>query len=187
MKNSGNKPDGEKILELATDTRKFEISLFWQRSLFFWGFIAAALVAYATLVTTHEAHQDTDLLLAVSSFGVVCSVAWTLANRGSKYWQGAWEAKLETYEKEVLGIELFSAEYTPSEKLWWGEWRYSVSRLAIALSDFSVVLWVVLFLKAIPDIEWPPCLRGSLLIPVATALYVIAMLVCGRSGKRPKK
>ncbi len=26
-----------KILELASDIRKFEIGLFWQRSAFFWG------------------------------------------------------------------------------------------------------------------------------------------------------
>lgn len=178
-------PDSQKIFDVALDIRKFEIGLFWQRSLFFWGFIAAAFVAYAEVVK--EPQHDNDIALAIASFGVVCSVAWSLANRGSKYWQGAWEAKLETYEQDVLGIPLFAAEYTPRQWLWWGEWRYSVSRLAMALSDFTVGLWVVLGAKAIPGIPWPKCLSASCVIPIVTALYVIAMLWWGRSGKRQNR
>jgi hypothetical protein len=34
--------------------RKFEIDLFWKRSLFFWTFIGAALVAYAALMKERE-------------------------------------------------------------------------------------------------------------------------------------
>ncbi len=41
--------DKVKILEMAVDVRKFEIGLFWQRSLFFWGFIAATFLAYANI------------------------------------------------------------------------------------------------------------------------------------------
>ena len=96
----------EKIFEHASDIRKFEIGLFWQRSLFFWGFIAAAFVAYAAIADATP--PDTDLLLAIAAFGFVCSVAWALANRGSKYWQESWEAKLETFENDVLGIPLYS-------------------------------------------------------------------------------
>ena len=52
----------KKILEYAADVRKFEISLFWQRSLFFWGFIGAAFVAYGVLIKL----SDKDNALAVS-------------------------------------------------------------------------------------------------------------------------
>lgn len=38
-----------KIFETAADVRKFEIGLFWQRSLFFWGLIAATFLAYANI------------------------------------------------------------------------------------------------------------------------------------------
>ena len=34
----------KKILEIAAEIRKFEIEKFWQRSIFFWGFIGAAFV-----------------------------------------------------------------------------------------------------------------------------------------------
>jgi hypothetical protein len=77
-------------LDLAVDTRKFEIELFWKRAFFFWGFIAAAFAGYGVL---HQAHA-TDLALAIACFGLVCSVAWTLVNRGSKYWQENWEQKV---------------------------------------------------------------------------------------------
>ena len=71
-----------KMFETASEVRKFEITLFWTRSLFFWGFIAAAFVAIAALK-----NDQATLSLLISEFGVVCSLAWTLGNRGSKYWQ----------------------------------------------------------------------------------------------------
>jgi hypothetical protein len=72
---------------------KFEIDLFWKRSLFFW-FIAAAFVAYATLIKS-ETNADKDLPFIIACFGLVYNFAWTLGNRGSKYWQEAWEQKLK--------------------------------------------------------------------------------------------
>ena len=64
--------------------RKFEIDLFWKRSLFFWTFIGAALVAYAALMKERE----DELSFAVACFGALCSLAWTLqivaANFGKK-------------------------------------------------------------------------------------------------------
>src|ERR1039457_4874632 len=61
-----------------------------------------AFVAYAQLFGRG------DLPFFVACFGLVCSVAWALQNRGSKYWQEAWEAKVESVEKTVLGVELFA-------------------------------------------------------------------------------
>src|SRR3972149_1635381 len=130
----------KKILEYAADVRKFEIGLFWTRSLFFWGFIAAAFVAYGVSIK----ESDKDIPLAIACFGLVCSVAWTLVNRGNKYWHGAWEQKVESVQVEVLGRDLFS-HIEPNRDLgWWGARRYSVTRLTIALSDFTVVVWLAL-------------------------------------------
>jgi hypothetical protein len=43
-------PDQKKlILQYAAESRRFEIERFWQRSIFFWGFVAASFVAYAAL------------------------------------------------------------------------------------------------------------------------------------------
>lgn len=98
------------ILRLAADVRKFEIDLFWRRSLFFWGFIGAALVAYGVMIR----ESDKSLPFAIACFGFVCSIAWTLANRGSKYWQEAWEQKVESVQCQVLNCNLFCFLDVPS-------------------------------------------------------------------------
>ncbi|MEG6509265.1 hypothetical protein V6C03_09805 [Methyloligella sp. 2.7D] len=183
---SAERKKKEKILEIAADTRKFEIDLFWKRSLFFWGFIAAAFLAYGALGSRPQ--DDAVLLLTISSFGFVCSVAWTLANRGSKYWQMAWEAKLETYE-DVLVKGLFTEAITPREDdaHWWGvlsrKSHYSVSRLAIALSDFTVLIWIILGARALPGIEWPH-IHAAILIPIGALLYAVGMVIGSRSRNR---
>jgi energy-coupling factor transporter transmembrane protein EcfT len=135
----------KKILDLAADTRKFEIELFWKRSLFFWGFIGVAFISYAALYKNGE----NDLRAIIASFGLVCSVAWTLQNRGSKYWHQAWEQKVVVVEAAVLGAELFSNEEPRKTNLFWGGRRYSVSGLAIALSDFTVIIWLTLLLATL--------------------------------------
>ena len=176
----------DKILAIALDTRKFEIGLFWQRSLFFWGFIASAFVAYAEAIK--DDNRNEDIAMAIAAFGLVCSVAWTLANRGSKYWQEAWEAKLETYEDTVLGVRLFGHPYEPRHQdcSWWGNssrrWRFSVSRLAVALSDFTVGIWVVLLARLIPAPRCMPAIPPDWFwMPAVTAAYVVAMFIWSRA------
>jgi len=90
----------------AAETLDNEVERFWKRSLFFWGFIAAAFVAYGVLIEK----SDKDLPLAISCFGLICSIAWTLANRGSKYWQYHWEEKLKSVEVAALGRAIFSED-----------------------------------------------------------------------------
>lgn len=164
----------EKAFDEASDVRKFEIGLFWQRSLFFWGFIASAFLAYADV--GKEKSPDHDLLLAIAAFGLVCSVAWTLANRGSKYWQENWEAKLKSLEEDVLGQKLYSTNYGIHRQQWWGAARFSVSRLTIALSDFAVGLWIFMAVRSISGIRWAPFWQGQVLIPALVFAYIVMML-----------
>lgn len=167
----------EKMLEYAADVRKFEIGLFWQRSLFFWGFIGAAFVAYGVLI----GEEDKVFALAVSCFGLICSIAWTLQNRGSKYWQEAWEQKVETVEADVFLAKLFSNIEPIKRKCPWGAAGYSVSKLAIALSDFTVFIWLVLGAKVFPlsSIGHFPC-EAYILVGL-TAIYIVALFICGKS------
>lgn len=147
------------LFDTASDTRKFEIDLFWKRSLFFWGFIAAAFAGYALAAKM--------LALVLACFGLVCSVVWTLGNRGSKYWQEAWEAKVERIEdalpqftlsadpvhppRDQLPIQpLFRTREPPdTSKGWWLSGRkFSVSKLTIALSDFTSLVWLGLMIRS---------------------------------------
>ena len=67
------------ILKYATEFYRFEIENFWKRSIFFWGFIAAALVAYAA---AYDKPKSGRLLLMIAAFGLLSSIAWSLLNRG---------------------------------------------------------------------------------------------------------
>jgi hypothetical protein len=165
------------IFDFAAKELRAEINLFWQRSLFFWGFTAAAFVAYSVLIK----ESDRDLALAVSCFGLVCSIAWTLANRGSKYWQVAWEQKLKSVEKSALGNDVYSRIEQNTDQAWWGAARYSVTRLTIAMSDFTILVWIALAFKASPFAQTlpPNCFRIG--IVSATIIYVAAILIGCRS------
>jgi hypothetical protein len=168
------------ILKLAAEVRKFEIERFWGRSIFFWGFIAAAFVAYAQLY-----NKDAKAIaMMVACFGFVCSIAWTLVNRGGKYWQEAWEQKLTTVEAEVLGTPLFSNREPRKKTGWWGAAHYSVSRLTIALSDFTALTWLVLIAKVAPPLPFFGTCAWHDWLPVCGALVYSALLIAfGRASE----
>jgi hypothetical protein len=164
-----------KILEYAADVRKFEVERFWQRSIFFWGFIAAAFVAYA------QSAGKGDLAFLIACFGLVCSIAWTLQNRGSKYWYEAWEKKVESVENDVLGVCLFKNREPILNKGPWGARAFSVTKLAIALSDFTVLTWIALAVRAFPLDKMPTVPDFSLIVAVATIAYIALLFTCRQS------
>ena len=176
-----------KILELVTEIRRFEISLFWSRSLFFWGFTAIAITAYGA--AWEFAPIRNEIQFAVACAGFICSFVWTLVNRSSKYWQGTWEKKAERPSREAVGHNLFAEYPRPrfAERIkkfpWWAA-HFSVSKLATAFSDFTGLVWVGLGLKAAGVLY-----VGSntiLWLAVATSVYVICIFAaCGpdRHGK----
>lgn len=121
----------------ALNARRDEIELFWKRSLFFWGFIAAALVALAT-----SYHDHPRLALGVTVFGTVCSLCWTLANRGSRRWHVHWEKMVQVEQKPIIG-DLFGIRAKGEQGDFWLQARpYSVGKLTIALSDFVLCFWI---------------------------------------------
>jgi len=177
-----------KRFEVAVQIRNFEIDLFWKRSLFFWGFIAAAFAGYATL-----RGKNADLSLVVACFGMVCSCAWTLLNRGSKYWQEAWETKVERYEEPVVGA-LFAKEEDRQDKGWWlASRKFSVSKLAIALSDYVLLLWFALVawdvaVRLNPAVAQSVTKQGAVLVFTGfSILYLLLLVACGRKTPRPKR
>src|ERR1035441_10088391 len=136
MNEEDKNPEDKTRFDLSVRIRNLEIDLFWKRSLFFGGFISLAFAGYVAL-------RQSDVRIIPACFGMVCSLVWTLANRGSKYWQESWERKVERYEPSVTG-PLFSVEEEPQKKGCWGGQKYSVSKLAIALSDYVFALCLAL-------------------------------------------
>lgn len=174
------KGKAELALSIALETRRFEIDKFWTRSLFFWGFIAAAAVAFASDGISAEPLAR----LSLACFGALASLAWTLANRGSKYWHEAWEVKVQRLEREVFGISQFGSTEPMQSRGLWGARRYSVTKLAMALSDLTLLMWlgtIFVLLEVDPKTTFDLQKLG-----LATAAFGVAilMLVCGRSGTR---
>jgi len=167
----------DKALEYATDVRKFEIGLFWTRSLFFWGFITTALAAYGASI---HYGGSREMQFGAGCFGLVSSIAWALTNRSSKYWQKIWETKVEEFQQSAVGRDMFSARSNTQINERWltGPVHYSVSKLTIALSDFVVLCWCGLVFRASPAAHQ---LNHGWILPgilVVTVIFVVRML-CG--------
>ncbi|SCY60612.1 hypothetical protein SAMN02927916_2552 [Flavobacterium anhuiense] len=131
----------DKILEL----RKFEIENFWKRTLFFWGTIAIVLAGY------FGSKVDEKYLIFISLIGLLYNIIFSLSIRGSKYWQEHWETMAVIYENE-LDFDLFKSEtsyliYKNSKHFITTPYRFSVSKLTMLLSDLTVILWFLLWLK----------------------------------------
>lgn len=134
----------DKILEL----RKFEIENFWKRALFFWGTIAIILAGY------FKAGIDEKYLIFVSFLGIIYNSIFSLSIRGSKFWQEHWENMAIVYENSFkfnllkqLSSDLIHEKNKTSFITY--PFRFSVSKLTMLLSDITVLLWVMFWVKDI--------------------------------------
>ena len=162
-----------KVLELAAETRKFEIGLFWNRSLFFWGFTTVAITAYGA---AHHFGNNKVIEFAIACGGLICSMTWMLVNRSSKYWQKVWEEKAAEASRQAIGFNLFQEPRRPIWSLWefpWWSAHFSVSKLATAFSDFTGIVWVALAFREIPAGRVIPDGCLMLLIGLFTLGYVL--------------
>ena len=180
------RPDLEKAYDVALATRNLEIDLFWKRAFFFWAFVAAAFAGFGSMY-----EKSAGLALIVAGFGAVCSAAWSFLNRGSKYWQQTWEARVEELEDAVTG-PLFKVD-APVQRntiAWLQARRFSVSKLTIALSDFIAVLWLLLAAGQVARIlEWQPALEpyartGAIAFLICVVAYIAALARYCRTSLR---
>jgi trans-aconitate methyltransferase len=170
-----------KAFDIAHDNRKFEIEMLWKRSVFYWGFIAASFVGF---VASEKAIGSASIIFA--AFGFLCSLAWSAGNRGSKYWQEYWENKVVHLQNLVTG-DLFIDHY-PQRHHWRRQFaprRLSVSKLAIGISDYTVVVWFGILLLRLAA-YWLPlsasikaCLLQTFII--GTIFYGASLLIRCRS------
>ncbi len=170
-----------KKYKVALTTRNFEIELFWKRSIFFWGFIASAFLGYAALVK-----DNPNLAVVLACFGFVCSVAWSLVNRGSKYWQENWESKVAEIENDVTG-NLFKERSAQQDKgIWLSSRKFSVSKVTIALSDFTCLIWFSLMLYHVFKVLLVSLYFSSeIFVPLAvfaSVVFAFFMAAIGRSS-----
>jgi hypothetical protein len=138
----------KKAFEKAWETRNFEIDKFWQRSMFFWGFIALIFTGYITVVTGENAKQATDMYLDfyLILLGIIFSVAWLLVIKGSKRWQENWEKHIDYLEDKITGPLYKTIYYTK------GKNYYSVSKINLILAWVIIATWLFLLIQYLCNI-----------------------------------
>jgi len=142
LKSPENKDLHEEAFKKAWEIRNFEIDKFWQRSAFFWGFIALIFTGYFTLrtgkfcQTVKEMYLDFYLIL----LGIIFSVAWLLVICGNKRWQDSWEKHIERLEEGITGPLYRTLFYT-------GKSFYSVSKMNKILAWVVIATWGFLLIQ----------------------------------------
>lgn len=132
----------EKLVMIAHGIRKFEIGLLWRRAWLFWGFTLTGFIGFGYFFN----NLDYEKALLVANFGFISSFIWTLANRGSKFWQDSWDRQIWSkeggLELKAFGYGLLDKIIEPKTKgLWLSGVRFSPSKLMIALSDYVTASW----------------------------------------------
>ncbi|MDQ1591099.1 MAG: hypothetical protein QOG71_1726 [Pyrinomonadaceae bacterium] len=180
----------EKALELALETRKFEIELYWKRANYFWTFIAAALAAYGVIRASKDIAQKEHLSVLVSVLGFVFSFAWQAVNRGSKYWQENWENHVAILEDDVVGplYKTVSERPRPAGVNEWlgdiltGPRKFSVSKINQLVSLFVTGVWILLIWDALPPFNMKATLDWFLVFVIAIGILAcLAIYLYGRS------
>jgi hypothetical protein len=174
----GNKR--EAALEHALDVRKFEIDLYWKRAAYFWTFIGATFVGYVAVQASSAATKD-DLSVLLSCLGIVFSVGWFCANKGSKQWQENWENHVGMLEDDTIG-PLYKIVLTrPRPETWdrrlidlvTGPSNFSVSKINQIISTFVTLLWVILLLQSLAPISLAASINWK-----HTAIIAATVIAC---------
>jgi len=144
-KETSNKDLIIKALEIALDTRKFEIELYWKRTGYFVLFIGAIFVGYYNVFSNSKSHWAS---LFIAALGFLLSLLWYMANRGSKFWQENWEAHIEELST-YSGIPIFGIikRREHSIKNLMQEYPFSVSKVNQMVSLIITISWFLTFIK----------------------------------------
>jgi hypothetical protein len=171
----------EESLKVCIDNRKLEIELLWKRTTIFWGFLAALFIAVATVRENHS-----QLAFVFSTVGLIFSFIWTLSNRGSKSWQESWEIKAEYFFNKLYSSDdtkdIYQRVYDndKDDKTFFllRPRKYSLSRLLISLSDFTVVFWVGVCIYMFPINFFYKLPNINLREEAGVLFFILGILYC---------
>lgn len=96
--------DNDNLLNIAWQNWRQEIMVYWQRALYFFGFISIVSVGYVEVKIMLPTQPVFSLLLSMLSMFLAFS--WYLSNRGSKFWQENWELHIKELENNKLMGEI---------------------------------------------------------------------------------
>lgn len=177
----------KEAFQIALETRKFEIELYWKRTAYFVLFISAVFIGYYKIIQADDSiigiYQKEWLLLFLAALGFLLSLLWYMANRGSKFWQENWEAHIEMLSTH-LGIPIFGIiKHSTSSKLdLMKEYPFSVSKVNQMVSLIVTASWFLLFafnlVCLISKFDWTFFTRGCpciILIIALLAVFIIGL------------
>ena len=91
-------------LKRAHEIRQFEISLYWKRSLFFWGFVLTLFGVLGLMLTAKKPTLLTDFMpVVIAPLGFFTTCAWYYVEKGSKAWMANWELHIDYLEDDITG------------------------------------------------------------------------------------
>lgn len=180
----------EAALQHALDIRKFEIGLYWQRATYFWALIAAAFAGYfAVLAAEHMSAADKVFnAFVIACLGIIFSLSWFLANRGSKYWQENWENHVDMLEDDITGplyktILHRAKNANLLSRAIEGPAPFSVSQINQWVSLFTLVIWLCLIWVVLPPFDSRASISGKhAAIGTATAFAALLLLLRTKSN-----
>jgi hypothetical protein len=161
--------------KIAIDTRKFEIELYWKRTTYFWAFIVTTFAGYGWTLKSKSTSDDNFLALLLSCFGLILSVSWFLANKGSKQWQENWENHIELLEDKITGPLYKISLKRKNSSFFTGPGDYSVSKINQLISIFVAIVWIILIGKSIYNIYKP--FLGDIDLWIFTLLFLFILTI----------
>ena len=156
-------------LKFADRCRDKEIDRFWQRGLYFWGFIVSSFGAYMavfnaaldselnkgkvrlSLAAILDMSFTAKIILVVLAF--ICFIfcfSWFLVHKGSKFWQENWEAHVYLLEGFIMG-KIYSSHLDTKKPYKLGKWNptkpynFSVSKISVLCSLLLAICSFLLF------------------------------------------
>lgn len=159
-----------KVLEIAWNTRDFEIKRYWQRATYYWAFITSIFIAYVHVLNSSNLFVHHNLVLfLVILIGCVFSLAWVLTNISSKFWQNNWEYHINFLESEISGIVYGTLLYKKDRKF-----HPSISKINFAASCIILLVWITLlthnlfwdYIKGLPILKFilSHAIQGKIII-----------------------
>ena len=170
----------KEIFNLAWDSRKFEIELYWKRAVYFWAFQAVTLVGYFTILSTNYFDEKLHSLFYVNCLGFITSLGWHLINKGSKSWQRHWEQIVDILEDMVVG-KLYKTVTTNK--------TFSVSKINELISLFFTLMWGLNLLSQLYNnhLDFSGVIDYKILLPLAITLYIGYQMYFGKGRGRFKQ
>ncbi len=158
-------PSKERIWDKMYQCRDFELSHFWQKAAFLFGFLTMCFGGYGALVL-QVVDKDTNsvwlpyiyqYMCGISLLGIVLSVVWIYMMKGSKAWYEVYEKSIYAIEREIFqdNQQYVEGEFAKRIRGDFDTHLFGTKGGAFSPSRINIVIgWIILFV-------WCGCLFFS--------------------------